>query len=179
MMVPKAARRYAEALYDLAKAQGCLDRVLVDMKAIGAGVLGSPELSLFLPDYTIRKPQRLGALDQLFKRGCDELSWRFLLFLESKKRMALLPGVCKTIAVLHDRSMGVVDVDLKTALPADAGELDVISSEIKRRVAGIVRLNTTTDRDLIGGFSFQVGDTVYDYSVRGSLQALRKKLENG
>lgn len=179
MMVPKAARRYAEALYGLAKAQGSLDRVLTDMKAICAGVAGSPELVSFLGDYTIRRPKRMSVLDALFKSGCDELSWRFLLFLESKKRMALLHGICETVAGLHDRSMGVVDVDVKTALPVDARELDVISGEIKRRIAGVVRLSTTTDSGLIGGFAFQVGDMVYDYSVRGSLQTLRKKLENG
>lgn len=179
MLVPKAATRYAEALYDLAGAQGCLDRVLIDMETIGAALTGSPELAGFLPDYTIRRPQRQRALEALFKSGCHELSWRFLLFLEAKKRMVLLPGICRTIADLSDRSAGVVDVSLTTALPVDAKELDVISGEIRRKHVGVMRLFANTDRDLIGGFIFQVGDMVYDYSVRGALRALRKKLENG
>ena len=179
IMVPKAGRRYAEALYDLAKVRGCLERVLADMKTIEAGIQGSPELAGFLPDYTIRRPQRLRVLEGMFEKGCHELSWRFLAFLESKKRMALLPGICVAIAELHDRNMGVVDVDLTTSLPAEAGEMEVISGEIRRRLAGAMRLRTKTDRDLIGGFTFQVGDMVYDYSVRGALQSLKKKLENG
>lgn len=178
-MVPKAARRYAEALYDLAKVQGCLDRILSDVEAIDAGLKGSPELAAFLTDYTIRGPRRLGVLESLFKQGSHELSWRFLLFLESKKRMALLPGICTTVSALHDRSMGVVDVDLTAALPVEGKELEAISGEIRRRLTGVMRLSTRTDSDLIGGFVFQVGDTVYDYSVRGAMKALRKKLENG
>lgn len=179
MISPKAARRYAEALYGLAKAEGSLDRVLADMKAISIGVRGAPDLAEFLADYTVPMPKRLGALEALFKKGSHELSWRFLVFLESKKRMALLAGICEAMARLNDLNMGVVDVDLKTALPADSRDVDMISGEIKRKLTGVMRLATVTDSSLIGGFTFQVGDTVYDYSVRGSLQALRKKLENG
>jgi F-type H+-transporting ATPase subunit delta len=179
MLVPKAARRYAEALYDLAKAQGCLDRVLLDMETIGAALPGSPELASFLPDYAVRRPQRLRALEALFSKGCHSLSWRFLLFLEAKRRMALLPGVCRTMARLHDRSMGVVNVALTTAFPVEARELNAISGEIRNKLAGVMRLRTSADRDLIGGFVFQVGDMVYDYSVKGALQALKKDLENG
>ncbi|MEI6971664.1 MAG: ATP synthase F1 subunit delta [bacterium] len=178
-IVPKAARRYAEALYGLAKDRGCLATVLRDMESIGTGLDGSPELSAFLPDYTIRKPQRMGALEGLFKNGSHELSWRFLMFLESKKRMALLPCICVALAGLHDRNTGVVDVSLRSALPVEGGELELISGEIGRRISGVMRLATRTDHDLIGGFTFQVGDMVYDYSVRGALDALRKKLENG
>jgi F-type H+-transporting ATPase subunit delta len=177
-LIPKAARRYAEALYDLAKAQGCLDRVLLDIGMIGTALPASPELVRFLPEYAVRRSQRLSTLEALFKEGCHPLTWKFLLFLESKRRMALLPGVCKNMSSLHDKSMGIVDVALATALPVEDSDLDMISGVIKSKLSGVTRLCTRIDSDLIGGFVFQAGDVVHDYSVRGALKNLRKKLEN-
>ena len=106
------------------------------------------------------------------------MTWKFLLFLESKRRMALLPGVCRNMTSLHDRSMGIVDVALATALPVEAGDLDMITGVINSKISGVTRLCTRTDSDLIGGFVFQAGDVVYDYSVRGALKDLRKKLDH-
>jgi len=176
MIVSKASRRYARALYDLAKVEGCLDPVLVDMGVIGAAVPSSPELGGFLSNYVVRRKDRLMALEGIFKAGASPLSWRFLLFLESKRRMGLLPDICQAISELHDRMRGVVHVALTTAFPMEAADERAISGSIASRISGPMKLGSSVDQDLMGGFVFRVGDTVYDYSVKGTLQALRDKL---
>ena len=180
-MVPqKAARRYARALYELAGEQRCLDRVLPDMASVSAALSASPELAGFLPNHTIRRSDRRRAIEALFRKGLDPLSWKFILFLETKRRLGLLGDICQAIAELHDKATGVVKVSLTTALALAEGSAEerAVRTAIANRREGAMKLSVGVDRQLIGGFMFRLGDTIYDYSVRGTLDALRRKIAN-
>jgi F0F1-type ATP synthase delta subunit len=51
-----------------------------------------------------------------------------------------------------------------------------LADRMRRRFGKPVDVTAAVDPRLLGGFRFRVDDKVYDYSVRGALDAMRAKL---
>ena len=94
---------------------------------------------------------------------------------EIVRRMEITPG---DIAYLkrHD----VLYVTLTSACPLPSAIVDRIgerASAMLEEVGGKPSYWVKEDPELIGGFRFRVGDTVYDFTVRDRLYQMRKELE--
>jgi F-type H+-transporting ATPase subunit delta len=176
MLVQRSAKRYAQALFELAHEQGQVETVLKSLAGLRGALQESRDFAAFAGDYQIARAKRLQILTSLFSQRLDALTWRFLVFLEGKRRMGLLDGVCGWFLELHDRARGVAKVALDTAFPLEAGQSAALTGEIRRIAGRPVETVTRADLELLGGFRFQIEDKVYDYSVAGQLQALSQRL---
>jgi F-type H+-transporting ATPase subunit delta len=173
-IVHKAAKRYAQAIFDCARESGRLERASADLAALEALVRESAELSGFLCDYLIPRAQRRRVLTALFADRLDDLTWRCVLFLEEKRRLPLLLDVCVGLRELQERAAGIVKGVLTTALPADAAQVAAITDRL-RKARQEVRLSLAVDPALLGGFRLQVNDWRYDLSLAGALRAFRER----
>lgn len=175
MANPKAARRYAKAVFDLARDEGRLDAVRQDFAALNQLLAASPELRDFLRNRLIAAARRVQILGQLFEQQIDRLALRFLLFLEEKRRLALLPEILTEFERLADAAAGTVAVSLISAQPLDAAQVRSICDRLRSRYGKDVRATQKLDPSLLGGFQIQVGDLINDFSIETQLQALHRK----
>ena len=80
---------------------------------------------------------------------------------------------------LRDEKLGIVRVEVKTSFDFT----DEQKEKLKQRLENILNkkayLNFITDSTIVGGFVAQVGDTVYDASVKHQLELLRKEFLHG
>ena len=176
MLIKKAARRYAQAFFDLAKDSGCQDKALGDMVDLGRALRESTDLAGFLGDYVVGRQARGRALEHLFQGRVDPLTWRFIRFLESKKRLGLLREVCPAFEALHDKAMGILQVMFACAFGMEEQAPDRISKMLEGKFGRPVKLSVVVRPELIGGFRLQVEDRVHDFSVAGALAALRRTM---
>lgn len=176
MYAGKAAMRYAKALHEAALAAGCVREALGDFDAIRALCVASPELRAFLHDYMAPRSRRMAALEELFRARLHPFSWRFMQFLESRKRCGLLPGIADALDALQRRAEGIVEASLTNAFPTDNALVMTISSAIGRRTSSKVRITTGVNPELIGGFTLVVGDILYDMSLGGALRRLERNV---
>jgi F-type H+-transporting ATPase subunit delta len=58
----------------------------------------------------------------------------------------------------------------------DRVDSSAVQSKLEELTSKKVRLSFSIDKSLVGGFVAQVGDTVYDGSVRRQLEILRRQL---
>lgn len=71
---------------------------------------------------------------------------------------------------------GVLEVELVTAVPLEAADVDRLRQELERRLQRPVQLHVHVDPELLGGAVLRIGDEVFDASVRTQLTALRRQL---
>jgi F-type H+-transporting ATPase subunit delta len=174
-MLHRAAGRYARALLDLAGEQGVAEAVRADADRLAALWSESAELAAFAGDYALPRAARRRVLDQIFGGRLHELTWRFVRFLEERKRLGLLGDVCAALGAMDDRRRGRVEAWLDSPFEVPAAETQAIAARLAERIGRTVRIRATVAPELLGGFRLRVEDRLYDLSLAGALDAYRRK----
>lgn len=175
----RASRRYASALHDLAIGAGALEAVSADVAKLRELLASSVELRSFTPNYLIPGELRSGALDGMFKDRVHSLVWRFMRFIESKRRLGLLEEICAEFQDLEETRQGIVRGRLESAFSLPADSVDNMADRAGRRIGRKVLLETRESPELLGGYRLQVGDMVYDFSLAARLRLIRQTMMAG
>lgn len=176
MMSSRIARRYARAFFLEAREADRIPAVQADFRGLAELIRGFPALRGFLGDYALPREARRRALSSLFESRLDPLTWKFLRFLESKRRLAAIDDIAQVIAAYADAERGVVKAAMTAACPLDDNQRASLAERVGRRLGAPVELAVAVDARLLGGFRFQIGDRLFDYSLRGALDGLRVRL---
>lgn len=168
-----AARRYAEALLDLAKAEDAVDVYRTSLDSLALGI--SPGSIRALRDPSVPVKQRLAAIEAVTK-GQPKVIRSVLLLLEQRDRIGLLPGIARAYADLVDRRAGIVKAKITTAFALDDEQRQTFVKRLESSSGKQIKASFTVDEELIAGARVQLGDHLIDSSVRAQLDALRTQL---
>ncbi len=178
MASESAAKRYAKALFDLASQEKSIDAVAADLTEIRSLLAQSEPLLRLVADPVIPADQAQHVLQALFAGRIHPLTQRFLDFLISKDRLALLPDICRIHDHLNDDAKGLAHATITTARKLSDEHL----AAIQRRLADVtgkqIICHEIVDADLLAGFTIQIGDEVTDLSVRGQLLRLEQNIQH-
>ncbi|MDI6774673.1 MAG: F0F1 ATP synthase subunit delta [Verrucomicrobiota bacterium] len=105
-----------------------------------------------------------------------ESSSRDLTHPMTLKLLRFLAEIIEAMTTSHDERRGILKVRLTSAFPMDAETVTAIAERIQRNRRKPVAVAVAVDPGLLGGFRFQIGDAVYDHSLRGALECLRENL---
>jgi len=86
--------------------------------------------------------------------------------------------MAQRIEGLLDERHGVVRARVSSAQPLDEAHRMALEAAIARKTGKKVRCAYEDDAALIGGVAVRVGSSVLDGSVRGQLEALRRRLSS-
>ncbi len=114
---------------------------------------------------------RLGA-----KIGTSALVRNFLHVVLDHRRIGILAEIAQAFEAHVDELLGVVRADIRSAAPLSEAQRGTLEREFAQLTGKQVRMEYGVDEALIGGVTATVGSTVYDGSVRGRLDALRRRL---
>ena len=168
-----AARRYAEAIFDLAAADKAVDAYRASLDALAAAI--TPPVIRALRDPSVPVKRRLAAVDAA-TTGQPRAIRSALLLLEQRDRIALLPAIAREFGDLVDRRAGIVKAKITTAMPLDDAQRKTVVQRLEKSSGKKLRATFAVDEDLIGGARVQLGDHLIDSSVRAQLAALRSQL---
>ncbi len=173
-----AARRYAEAAFEIALRDGSVDDWRRELDA-AAVVLADPALAA-----AMRNPSTPTAVREAAVRGglAPSLSapvLNLVLFMIRRGRIDDLPQAAAEFRRLVDQRNGIVRATATSALPLDKSELAALTARLEQMTGGTVELAVETDPGLLGGLVVRVGDRLIDGSVRGRLERLRNELVSG
>jgi len=173
-----AARRYAEAAFEIARRDGTLDRWSDDLR-LAADVLAQPEVARIVDNPATPFAARREVLARLFETRISPNAYNLTLLLARRGRLSIAPAVAAEYKRLVDRERGVVPATVTSAIPLEPAELAAIDARVREMTGARTEITTALDPALIGGITVRIGDRLIDASVRGRLERLRDRIAAG
>ena len=173
-----AARRYAEAAFQLATRDGALD-AYGDGLDLAVRMLGGAEVLGILRNPARPVLERVGLVQSLLAKRVPDVILNLVGLLVERGTVDRLEAVATEYRRLLNREHGVVEALATTATPLDKAETEALTRKVTEMTGKTVDLRVVVDESLIGGLTVRVGDTMYDASVRGRHERLRERLVAG
>jgi len=164
------ARPYAEAIFEVADAEGKL-AVWSGVLARLAAVAANPDVLQLTGDPTVTPDALYGVIAGAVGELPAEAQ-NLLRVLIDNGRVAALPEVRDLFEALKNEREGVVDAEIASAFAVDDAQLAALVKDLEARFKRKVNPRVSIDNELIGGAKIVVGDEVIDGSVRGKLAAM-------
>ena len=170
------AKRYAKALFDLSQENQKLEAVHSDLQTLENIIQSSKELNAFLQNPVISFHQREKILDSLFKNKISDLTHRFLNFLVQKKRINILLTICKGFEDLYLKNKNIARVNITSSGTISEGQVQAICQYLKTKLKKDIEATVDKNQSILGGLKIQIGDLIYDYSLRTQLDKFRENI---
>lgn len=172
------ARRYAAALADVVVKRNEAREVQEELSGWELMISQNAELLEVFSNPTIPYDQKRKVLLALIARTkIRPLTANFLSVLLQNGRLADLQSVNRRFSEELDKRSGIVSAHVTTARPVTDDARQSLQNRLAEMTGRRVRLDFTTDEELIGGVVTRIGSTVFDGSVRGQLQQIKEQLK--
>lgn len=176
MPIKKAARRYANALLELADERDEVESILEDIEFIHNTLEGSRELVVFLKSPVINFDEKTKALNTLFFDDLEETTKLFIKLLARKERIKLLDQIVEAFIERYKEYAGIITVNVFAARPLNDSQHKALHNELEEVTQKTVDMDITVDEDLKGGLAIRIGDTVIDGTVKHKLEELEESM---
>lgn len=174
------AKRYAKALVQLAAEEGQVDRFREELATFNSVITVDMELQSFFANPAFTTGQKKAVMGELISRtGCSGLVSNFLLLLVDKNRQALVSQIVTEYEKLADEFSGLIRPVVSTAFELDDTQVKAITFALESKTGKQVMPQVAVDSSLIGGVVVQIGDMVYDSSVKTQLNRIQDILQKG
>ncbi len=175
----RVAKPYARALYDAAVEQDVLDAIIADMGNLQELIEHSEELTQLIQSPVLSPQFKSEAFQTLFTDAMQPLTINFFKLLTSKQRERYLIAIIDAFSAIVDEAEGRLVAKVTTAVPITPEQEERLTAQLSAYSGKQVRLETTTDAQIQGGFIVQLNDTVFDASIASQLQRLKQQLAKG
>jgi F-type H+-transporting ATPase subunit delta len=172
------ARRYANALFELAQDGDALDAAERDMQALGEALEASEDLRALCTSPLYDRAEQMRAMDAVTgKMGLSDLVRKTVGLLAAKRRLFMLDDVIDVFSRLMAEHRGEVTADVTAARKMSDAQREALARTLKEAIGREVKLNVTVDEGIIGGLVVRVGSKMVDSSIRSRLAALQNAMK--
>ncbi len=172
-----ASLQYANALADVALAQGAADAALKQLSDFAAAFSGSAELRNALASPGVSREAKHGVIEKIAARvGAGKIIRNFLFVIADHRRTHILPEILTTFEEVVRQRQGMAEAEISSAVELSAAQKKKFAQTLEKLTGKKIEAKYSLDPTLMGGAVVRVGDTVYDGSVRNSLNEMRARL---
>ena len=168
-----AAKRYAEALLDLATDARTVAAYRVSLERLGP--IFDRRTVAGLRDPSVPVDARKAALSEALADEPPAIRSLLLLLLE-RDRISLVPLTARAFGDLVDEREGIAKARITTAVPLPETEQEQLVRRLESASKRKLRATFGVDPTLIGGAKVQIGDHLIDSSLYARLTALGREL---
>ncbi|MCC6626095.1 MAG: F0F1 ATP synthase subunit delta [Chloroflexi bacterium] len=178
MLIGGAAKRYAQAVFELARESTSFDVWSRDLHTLGDLVRDEAGRQFFSSPKADAAQKWRVAENYLASRVQPQALNLARLLIE-RGRFVVVDRVAVVFDELVREQRGVAIADVTTAVPLGPAEAEAVSRRLGAVVGKRIELTTHVDPSIIGGIIAHVGDYRIDGSVTGQLARLRARLVEG
>ncbi len=173
-MASGSAKRYVQAVVELAREKGSFDAWQRDLGTLRA-VVSDDGVRSFLENPSKKLSDKTDAVDSVMADAQPEARNLAHMLIERRRT-----GIIQELADSFDEAVlaenGIALVDVTTAEPLDEAGQDLVREHLGRLLGMRIELRLHEDPEIIGGFVARAGDQVIDGSVVNQLRRLRARL---
>lgn len=172
MPLLRGARRYADAIFGLAKEQGRLDEWAGDLTRL-ASAAEEPSFLTLMDTSKILLQQRLAIAEQVVP-GLHLQAVNLLALLATRGRVRLLSRIEQEYQRLVNSERGIEEAEMVTAAQLEPSEVEDLRGRLEQARGRRLHLAYRQDPTLLGGLVMRFGDQLVDGSLRTRLEQMRR-----
>jgi F-type H+-transporting ATPase subunit delta len=172
-----AARVYARALFDIGVDEGAVGQIYDDLHAVQNAINGldaDGRAFFVLPQF--RRDDKRRILNMAFEGKVVRPVLGLIHVLVQKRREPLLNNVVEEFDHYVDEHEDRVQAKVTTARKLDPDLVEALRVALELRTHKAVVLTERVDPEVLGGMRVNLGDFVFDGTIRRGLQDMRRSL---
>ena len=177
-LTEKIAVPYARALFDFSVEKNIMHQITADFQNLDIFFTESKELSTYLNNPIINQKSKREVLTKILKSQLNIETFKFLMVLVDRDRISVLGAVINNYLELVYQAASIKMIEVSTASEFTNSQKETLIQKLKELTnAREIRLITTIDPSLIGGFLIQTESKIIDFTVKNQLQQLARHLD--
>jgi F-type H+-transporting ATPase subunit delta len=170
-----SARRYAEAVFDLALEDDALSAWSDDLDTV-VGFVSEPDVTAALANNRVPREEKLRLLSAGLERDVSPQAWNLVRLLEDRGRIDAISDVQRIFLQKLDDHLGRARATVTTAVPLAEDEQRAIAARLSQITGKQVEVRPVVDESIIGGVVARIGDQLIDGSTCTRLIDLKRRL---
>jgi F-type H+-transporting ATPase subunit delta len=172
------AKRYAVALFQLAKEKHMLETFEEDLRTVKEVFLGNKELQAFLELPNVTKEKKKEVLSQAFA-SLSQPILNTLYMLADRHRLDIVAEVADAYFDQANEERNVAEAIVSSVRPLTEDEKAGIAEVFAKKInKDAIRIKNIVDEELLGGIKVRIGNRIYDGSLQGKLTRIQRELLN-
>lgn len=172
----RLVKGYAQALFAVAEAEGTLESVEDELFRFGKTVESEPDLRDALANPALPVDRKKAVLQEILGDRASPLTINLLGFIAEQGRAKDLPRIAGALGEIAAERRRRAVAEVRVAIPLDAERRKRLEKALAAATDRDIELKVLVDPAVIGGAVAQVGDQVFDGTIRRRLQLARDRL---
>ncbi|MGD8190350.1 F0F1 ATP synthase subunit delta [Brevibacillus ginsengisoli] len=170
------AKRYARALFEVAKERGLIDQIETELKTFVEAVNQNAELTKILMHPHIDSEAKKGLLKDVFGSQFAVETMNFIGVLIDNGRESNLTEILASYVAVANEERGIADATVTTAKPLTQEEATELADRFGKLLNKTIRIQAVVDPAIMGGVVVKIGDRLYDGSIKSKLEHFAHQL---
>lgn len=166
-------RRYALALYEVAKEKNKVDEYINDLREICDLIENNKDFYEVVKHPQISTKNKKRTFINIFKGKIDEELLSFLLILIEKDRILYLREKLNQMEKIDLERKNILSAVVKTAVPLLESEISNLQEKLEKQYNKKIIMATEIDKSLLGGVYVRVGNDVIDGTIKSKLEEMK------
>ncbi|MBS5926482.1 MAG: F0F1 ATP synthase subunit delta [Clostridium sp.] len=166
-------RRYALALYEVAKEKDKVDEYINDLREICDLIENNKDFYEVVKHPQISTKNKKRTFINIFKGKIDEELLSFLLILIEKDRILYLREKLNEMEKIDLERKNILSAVVKTAVPLLESEISDLQEKLEKQYNKKIIMTTEIDKSLLGGVYVRVGNDVIDGTIKSKLEEMK------
>jgi F-type H+-transporting ATPase subunit delta len=167
---------YANAMFEVARAEGVLDRVLDEVFRFSRAVDAAPDLRSALTDPAAPAEAKVRVVEELLGGKAHPVTVRLVNLVVEAGLVRDLTRIVDAFTAKAASAGQAAVAEVRVASPITEEQRNRIAEALTRSKGRPVDVKVIVDPSVIGGVVTTIGDEVIDGSVRRRLEQLRASL---
>ncbi len=175
-MAKLIARRYANALFELAQEKNQIDRFDEEVKVVYGSIINNEEFRVVLNHPQISIEEKSAMLKKIFGQSvCEDILGLLQLVLRKNREAELIEILSIFIDKVREFKR-ITTAYVFSAKPLNENQLKEIKVKLSQNLNKQVNIEASVDPELIGGVRILVDGHVIDGTVKKQISELKKRL---
>lgn len=172
------AKRYSDALIEVAKNKNELDDVYSDLNTASEAMESVKELKDFLTHPVIPQKEKKEVIKSIFEGKIKQDTLNLLYILVEKNKINLLNTILYCFDESMDEAKNILKVGVVSAVQIDGDLKTKLKEKLENKFKKNIKFDFEINPDIIAGLVLKINDKTIDGSICTKLEGFKKSIRN-